>query len=408
MPIEWEAQKMPIPDLNWDLTETEKSVKETVHRFAAEVLRPAGIALDKLTPDEVIAPESVFWEVHRQYLALGIGDAREGMSRTESARLQFLVSEELGWGDSGFAIAFGAGSFPANLAAGTGRPELIEKFPPHELGCWAITEPDHGSDMIDVDDKTGGLRESLGKPNCVARADGNEYVISGQKSAWISNGTLAASAALFTAVENADGSTGSAVFLVPLDIPGVSKGTPTDKMGQRALNQGELFFDEVRVPPDYMVVPPDNYNLHTQLTLAGANTGMGTIFAGVARSAFELALAYAKERKQGGRPIIEHQSVKSRIFEMYRQVECARALNFNVVMLNASSGIPNLTAAIATKVTSTQTAFDVASMAFQIFGGAGMTKEYPIEKIFRDARVSMIEDGCNEVLGMVCAAGLAA
>lgn len=399
---------MSVPDLNWDLTETERAVKETVHRFAAEVLRPAGIGLDKLPPDQVVATGSIFWDVHKQYLDLGLGGARQGLSKLEAARMQVLVSEELGWGDSGFAIAFGAGAFPSNLAAATGRDDLMERFPVSELGCWAITEPDHGSDMIDVDQSLSGTPADLGKPNCMARADGNEFVINGQKSAWVSNGTIAKSAALFTSVEMADGSVGGAVFLVPLDLPGVGKGKATDKIGQRALNQGEIFFDNVRVPPDYMVVPPDQYKLHARLTLAAANTGMGTIFAGVARSAFELALDYARERKQGGRPIIQHQSVKARIFEMYRRVEAARALNFNVAMLNASSPVPNLTAAIASKITSTQTAFEVASMAFQIFGGAGITKDYPIEKIFRDARISMIEDGCNEVLGLVGGADLAA
>lgn len=399
---------MSIPDLNWDLTDTERSIKDTVHRFAVEVLRPAGITLDKLSPDDVIASKSIFWDVHKQYLDLGAGSARAGLGRVEGARLQFLITEELGWGDSGFAIAFGAGGFPSNLAAQSGRKELIAKFPATKLGCWAITEPDHGSDMIDVDFRTTGVPQGYSRPNCLARADGNEYVISGQKSAWVSNGTIANAAALFTAVETSKGERGGAVFLVPLDLPGVSRGKPTDKIGQRALNQGEIFFDEVRVPPDYMVVPPENYSMYTQLTLASANTGMGTIFAGVARAAFELALDYARERTQGGRPIIEHQSVRSRIFEMYRKVEAARALNFNVVMLNASSPMPNLTAAIASKITSTQTAFEVASQAFQIFGGAGMTKEYPIEKIFRDARISMIEDGCNEVLGILGASHLAA
>lgn len=399
---------MPVPDMNWDLSDTERSVKESVHRFAAEVMRPAGIALDRMTPEDVIDKDSVFWEVHRRYLDLGINEASAGLDPVEAARLQFLVSEELGWGDSGLAIAFGAGSFPSNLAAASGRKELMDQFPATKLGCWAVTEPDHGSDMIDVDFNVSAAPPTHNKPNCLARADGDEYVITGQKSAWVSNGTIATSAALFTTVETADGKRGGGVFLVPLDLPGVSKGKPTDKIGQRALNQGEIFFDQVRVPADLMVVPPENYPLHTQLTLAGANSGMGTVFAGVARSAFELALNYARERTQGGRPIIEHQSVKSRIFEMYRKVEAARALNRSVVLLNAGTHVPNLTAAIASKVTSTQTAFEVASMAFQIFGGAGMTREYPIEKIFRDARISMIEDGCNEVLGILGASHLAA
>lgn len=399
---------MPIPQMMWDLSETEQAVKETVHRFAEDVLRPAGIHLDKLSPERAIEKDSIFWDVHAQYVALGLNEKQADMTPVENARIQALVSEELGWGDSGFAIAFGAGAFPSNLAAATGDAEIVAQFPATELGCWGITEPDHGSDMIDFDDTIIAAGGNRGKPNCFARRDGNEYVIKGQKSAWVSNGTIASSAALFTTVEMPDGNTGGAVFLVPLDLEGVSKGKATDKIGQRALNQGEVFFDDVRVPPSYMVVPPENYGLHTRMTLTGANTGMGTIFAGVARSAFELALDYAKEHVQGGVPIIEHQSVKSRIFEMYRKVEAARALNFNVVMLNAASPAPNLAAAIATKVTSTQTAFDVSSAAFQIFGGVGITKEYPIEKIFRDARISMIEDGCNEVLGMLGATQLAA
>ena len=399
---------MPIPNMNWDLSETERSVKEAVHKFAADIMRPAGIALDRLSPEEVVAKDSIFWDVHRQYLALGVNEARADLSPLEAAKLQFLVSEELGWGDSGLAISFGAGAFPANLAAASGRPELMDRFPADKLGCWAITEPDHGSDMIDVDVEVSSMPERFNKPNCLAKAEDNEYVISGQKSAWVSNGTIATSAALFTAVQLPGGERGGAVFLVPLDLPGVTKGKPTDKIGQRSLNQGEIFFDAVRVPPEFMVVPPENYVMHTQLTLAGANTGMGTVFAGVARSAFEMALQYARERTQGGRPIIEHQSVKSRIFEMYRKVEAARSLNLSVVMMNAGTRVPNLTAAIASKVTSTQTAFDVASMAFQVFGGAGMTREYPIEKIFRDARISMIEDGCNEVLGILGATHLAA
>jgi alkylation response protein AidB-like acyl-CoA dehydrogenase len=123
----------------------------------------------------------------------------------------------------------------------------------------------------------------------------------------------------------------------------------------------------------------------------------------VRAAALDLALDYARERVQGGVPIIKHQSVQARLFAMYRKVEAARALNRRVCLYNAGSEVPSLEAAIASKVTSTQTAFEVASDALQIFGGAGISQEYPIEKIFRDARISMIEDGCNEVLGLVAA-----
>jgi len=151
-----------------------------------------------------------------------------------------------------------------------------------------------------------------------------------------------------------------------------------------------------------MVFAPEAYPVVSEMILCQANGGMGSIFVGVAQAAFDLALAYAKERVQGGVPIIQHQSVKARLFEMFRKVEAARSLSRRVVLYNAISGNPpQLQYAIAAKVTATQTAFEVASGALQIYGGNGLSREYPIEKILRDARASMIEDGCNEVLSLV-------
>ncbi|MBT4523053.1 MAG: acyl-CoA dehydrogenase, partial [Halieaceae bacterium] len=323
------------------------------------------------------------------------------------ARLRCIISEEMGWGDSGLAISFAAGGMPAMLAGMSENPELIEQFSVDELGCWAITEPGHGSDMIDFSDRFLAPGSQRGAPNCIARAEGNEFVISGQKSAWVSNGTIARSAALYCATETADGSKGGGIFLVPLDVDGISRGQALNKIGQRALNQGEIFFDQVRIPAGNMICGPQDYNVMTDMTLCTANGGMGSTFVGTARAALELALDYARERIQGGVPIIEHQGVKARLFAMYRKVEAARALNWRVCQHNAGSGAPLLEAAIASKVTSTQTAFEVASEALQVFGGAGISQEYPIEKIFRDARISMIEDGCNEILGLVAADRLA-
>jgi alkylation response protein AidB-like acyl-CoA dehydrogenase len=134
--------------------------------------------------------------------------------------------------------------------------------------------------------------------------------------------------------------------------------------------------------------------------LAHANAGMGQIFVGIARAAYDHARAYAHERVQGGVPIIEHQSVKSRLFKMFARVEAARALARRVAIYNAG-GMPSISHCIASKTFCTQTAFDVASDALQIFGGNGLSREYPMEKLLRDARASLIEDGCNEVLSIV-------
>ena len=127
---------------------------------------------------------------------------------------------------------------------------------------------------------------------------------------------------------------------------------------------------------------------------------MGGTFTGVAQAAFDLALDYAHERRQGGVPIIRHQSVQQRLFHMYRKVEISRALTRRVVLFNNTAPVPALQAAMTAKVTGTQHCFEVCSDALQIFGGNGLTREYPMEKLLRDARASMIEDGCNEILSI--------
>jgi acyl-CoA dehydrogenase len=189
----------------------------------------------------------------------------------------------------------------------------------------------------------------------------------------------------------------------------VSRGKPLEKLGQRALPQGEVFFDAVRVPMMNMVIPPEMYAMGMELTLCTANGYMGSTFVGCARAAFEMALEYAKQRVQGGVPIIQHQTIKMKLFEMFRKVEAARSLNRRVVLYNivnnpffgaAPGSFPAVHYAIASKVTSTQTAFEVATEALQVFGGNGLSQEYPIEKLLRDARASLIEDGTNEVLAL--------
>ena len=392
-------------DLETQLSDEERSVRDTVHKFAEEVMRPAGIALDALAdPQDVIADGSILWEVFDKHRELGldqIEDPSSGLSPIQQARLRSIIGEELGWGDSGLAISFGVTGFPRMLAMLSGKPALIERFAgPEMVGCWAITEPDHGSDQILF--ATDPKVETLGKPNCIAKKDGDSFVITGQKAAWVSNGNIADAAALFCAIDTGQGIEGVGALLVPLDDPAVSCGKPLDKIGQRALNQGELFFDGVRVSADHLVVPPQAYALFGDLGLSQANSGMGAVFTGLAQAGLDLAIAYAKERVQGGVPIFEHQSVKARLFEMFRKVEAARALNRRVVEYNAVNP-PQLQYAIASKVTSTNTAFEVTSAALQIYGGNGLSREYPIEKLMRDARASMIEDGCNEVLGLAAA-----
>ncbi len=401
---------MPLIDIETGVSDHERAIVDRTHQFAEDVLRPAGQALDRLEdPAEVIASDSVLWEVFDQYRKLEVDEIRSPDSELEPlqrARLDALINEELGWGDAGLAISLGASTIHRLFAELSGDPELIERFSgpdSTDIGCWAITEPDHGSDTLAYNQPT--FADPSVKANCVARREGDEYVISGQKSAWVSNGSIATVATLFCTIEPSQGLQGGGVCLVPLDLPGVSRGKPLDKLGQRSLNQGEIFFDDVRVPAQNMVIGADAYAISLEGVLAMANALMGTVFVGLARAAFEHALEYAKQRVQGGTPIFEHQSVKSRLFNMFSQVEAARSLARRVALHTGTAG-PLVQYSIASKTFCTTTAFEVASAALQILGGNGLSREYPVEKLLRDARASMIEDGCNEVLGLVAATKL--
>jgi alkylation response protein AidB-like acyl-CoA dehydrogenase len=385
------------------LSEMERMVQENARRFAEAVMRPAGRALDRMDPQDTIAPDSPIWAVLQGAAGLGltIGALME-MAPAERGRLIPIMWEELGWGDGGLTIVIGAASIPWIVLHAMGRHDLIAKYPEGtRIGCWGITEPDHGSDMLDFGRQLAYPGSGYGKPNCVARPDGDQVAINGQKSAWVSNAPIANLCVLYCAWDDGSGKSQDCALLVPLDLPGVSRGKVLDKMGQRPLPQGELFFENVRIPRDHVIaLPGAEYERAIYAVLAEANAIMGSIWIGVARAAYEHALNYAHERRQGGVPLVRHQNVRYRLFHMFRKVEAARALNHRVQLFNNTAPIPALQGSIASKITSTQTAFEVASEAVQMLGGNGVTREYPVEKLMRDARSAMIEDGCNEILAI--------
>ena len=408
----------PIPYSDWDqnpkillgelgaqppLPDVASEFQGALHGFAENVMRPIGQRLDRLSADEVCAEDSEFWDFRKQYVDLGIGmEAIASMEAEELAIVFPLIFEELGWGDAGLAISAAAGILPAYMSAKFGRLDLLQKYPDTMLGCWGITEPDHGTDSLDASAQIFHAAGTYGRPSCVARVTDSKVIINGQKSAWVSNAPVADICILYCAAETADGVDPyrGVTVLVPMDADGVSRGNPLEKMGQRALPQGEVFFDNVEVDIDNLLAAPEDYKKAVYCIHTEANTLMGAIFTGCARSAYELAYTYAHERKQGGVPIIRHQDVAKRVFHMARKVEIARALTHRVLAHNFLQPKPALQAAMMAKVTATSHAFEVASDAIQMFGGNGVTLEYPVEKIFRDARSSLIEDGCNEVLAI--------
>jgi len=386
-----------------ELSDTARMVQESVHRYAEEVMRPIGIKLDRMTPEEAIARESPYWEAREKFVALGFGvDTLLSLEPAERAKTMCIMFEELGWGDSGLAVSFGAGMLASLMSTVLGNEFCRALAPDSKLGCWAITEPDHGSDMLDANRMIFNAQGNYGRPNCIATLRGDEVTLNGQKAAWVSNGVIAEVCILYCAADTGSGpdTRRGCVVIVPLDAKGVSRGKPLDKLGQRALNQGEVFFDNVKLSKEHVLAGPDQYLDAVYAIHTFANAIMGTVFTGCARAAYELAHGYAHERKQGGFPIIRHQSVAYRLFHMFRKVEAARALTQRVVLYNFTCPHPSLHAAMTAKITATQTSFEVANDALQIFCGNGLTREYPIEKILRDARASLVEDGCNEMLAI--------
>lgn len=381
-------------------TDIQRDILSLSRQFAMDVMRPNGAILDRMTPEEVISEGSLYWATLQGYQALGFSlEAFAAIPPEEASDAKAMIYEELGWGDSGLAISIGAGGLAHTMAARWGRLDLLEAFPGTMLGCWGITEPVAGSDMLDWTREAGHPQADYSRPSLIATLKGDQVILNGQKAAWVSNGTTAQFCTLFTTFDRGQGREGVNIY-VPLDLPGVSRGKPLDKMGQRALPQGEIFFDNVAVPTRFIAAGPEQYADAVYDILCEANAGMGACFVGVARAAYEHALAYAHERKQGGVPIIRHQNVRYRLFHMLRKIEAARALARRVFRFNDLSGVRALQASIASKITGTQTAFEVANEALQMFGGNGMTCAYPLEKLLRDARASLIEDGCNEMLAI--------
>lgn len=401
---------MAYKEINLNLTDEHRVLKESVREFCREVIRPAAIELDAMPHTEVAKRDSLYHSCMKkmfehQYHTTLLPEEIGGCGLDPLG--QHIFFEEMGYASVGFGVAIGVAQFPAFFSAFTQNPALIEKWvTPYVtntdasiMGCWGITEPNHGSDNLAHGTEHFTSPAVTQQVKAVKRGD--SWVLNGQKSAWVSCGPTATQVALFVGIDESMGMAGGGVCLVDLNSPGVSKGAPLNKIGQRELPQGELFFEEVIIPEEDMLLDQNAYEMGVSLTLSHANAAMGAMFTGLAQSALDLALKHCTHRTQGGKILCEHQAVQKKIFEMFARVETARAMSRAALIYNYSAGLPDLKYSITSKVYCTQAAFDVSSEAIQLFGGYGLTKEYPIEKLFRDARAGMIEDGSNDVLSIV-------
>lgn len=389
------------------LSEEESAVQAGVHRFAKDVLRPLGAELDKMSAEDVAAPGSPYYGVFAEYAKLGLDPAMMAeLPPPMAVRLESLIGEELGWGDAGLGVSLGACGFPLQMAAAIGNKELVDLCT-GKIGCWMITHPDKGSDVQVFDMAREWVPGQPGnRGNVWGRLAGDEIVINGQCSAWVSNGAVAQVALGYIGADYGDGlfekdgrPLGMSV-IIPLDVKGVSKGKPLDKIGQRSLPQGEIYFDNVRIPKRFAVALKDEYYGNMASAWSYAGTHMSQVFTGLARAAFELALQYCHERRQGGRLLIDHQLTRFRLGDMLRRVELARAVARRSLAYARQSPQTHPYVTASAKVTVTQEAMKVADEALQLFGGFGTSREYPIERLYRDARAALIEDGENYVLTM--------
>ncbi len=251
---------------------------QTVHGFADRVMRPIGRDLDRLSAEQVIATGSQLWSFRDAYASLGINmEALASFPPELMPDIFAILFEELGWGDAGLAISAGVDLMPHYMAAKFGNEFVFKAYPEELIGCWGITEPDHGSDSLDANGAIFHAQGKYGRPNCVAKITDGKVIISGQKSAWVSNGPIAELAILYCAAETKDGvdPRRGAVVIVPLKSLGVSKGKPLEKMGQRALPQGEIFFDNVELDIDHLLVAPEDYKKGVYAIHSEANALMG-------------------------------------------------------------------------------------------------------------------------------------
>ena len=268
-------------ELDVRLTPEQQALKQHVHEFAKSVLRPSAAALDRMPdPQQVVDPNSPLWAVFKASYAQGFHTALVpkqcgGMGLT-GLNLH-LALEELGWGSADFAAALAVAGFPFAMVAATGKSDLIEEWvkpfvadkDARFVGCWAITEPDHGSDQFMPG--TPQFHDPKISGQVTARADGADYVINGQKAAWVSNGTIATHALTYLTLDPSKGLAGGGVAFIPLNLPGVLKGKPLDKMGQRALNQGGFTLTNVRIPKRYMLFDTASYEAILNQTLVLTN-----------------------------------------------------------------------------------------------------------------------------------------
>ncbi len=259
------------------------------------------------------------------------------------------------------------------------------------LGCFCLTEPQAGSDASAL--KMRAVRA------------GDEYVLNGTKQ-FITSGKYAQVAIVFAVTDPAAGKRGISAFVVPTDNPGYKVANVEKKLGQHASDTAQIFFDECRIPADHLIGKEGEGYKIALSNLESGRIGIAAQCVGMARAAYEAALSYAKERESFGTPIINHQAVGFRLADMATQLEAAHLMVMNAAVLR-DAGEPCLKQACMAKLFASEAAERICSDAIQVHGGYGYLQDFPVERIYRDVRISQIYEGTSDIQRIVISRALA-
>jgi butyryl-CoA dehydrogenase len=376
--------------MNFDLTIEQKLWQKTVHDFVVKEVQPKA--------HEVDVTSEFNWTATRKMGPLGLlglNIPEEYGGSGVDAISAAIAIEELGWGCGSTALAMaahnGLGTSPIVFY---GSEELKKKWLPlvvsgkNKLGALALTEPGAGSDL------QGGVVTKAVK-------DGNEWVINGAKM-WCTNASIAEYIITLVRTDSAGGSHSLSQILVPTNSPGLTLGPAEKKMGLHGSPTHAVTYDNVRVPLDNLIGEEGKGLQQTLSTLDGGRIGIGAISVGLAQAAFEFAVNYARERKAFGKPIAEQQAIQWMLSDAATEIEIARTMLYKTAWLKEQGRNYNKEAAMA-KMFATEMAERVCRNAIQVHGGYGYSSEYPVERIYRDARLMTIGEGTSEIQRLIIA-----
>jgi acyl-CoA dehydrogenase len=369
------------------MTDEQIALKETARKFAENEMRPYAAKYDEGHEFSTDVMKKAF-QAGFLYCTIPAEYGGGGLSALDTA----IVSEELAMGCPGMftTIMVNSLAFTPIVLFGTEEQKKTHLTPftkEMAFAAFCLTEREAGSDA--------------GRVATVAEKKGSEYIINGSKC-FISNGGISRTLVVFALTDKSKGSRGMSAFIVPADAAGIQIGKIEDKMGQRASNTTELFFDDVRVPEENLLGKEGMGFLIAMKTLDKARASVGAAGVGVARAAYEYALDYAKSRQQFNKPIVAFQYIGFKLADMATEINASRHLVWHAAWLLDTNQRSSKESAMA-KVFGSDVAMRVTTDAVQILGGYGYMKDYPVEKLMRDAKLLQIYEGTNEIQRLVIA-----